>query len=932
MTRGAGSAVQACADHPQLSSVLLLLVSGGTVFVASVFSKWLPGADGRFDSEAIIKGLHTPLPPRPRRFYVPCIIFLIVVRLQIMHRVVHDLQCSSRGVEAFLPVLLAVYEFMSHKPAPAESGEPEEMWGSFWEDFKAWIVTSPITLLLSTVLFSLGAHFGVRLGARSTYFCSTLLDRRSVVVLLQCLGTLIDATIITMLWRVLSWARTTKARLRILCGIALTSSAIICLAWLATSLFQRGGPIGYQPSPGLNALYFFDILGTGLVLGSFFTSTALWICESSPMAPIVIPTFVLGVYLSIQSILLLGTYEQGPAYQPFVSLSFISVGFTLFMYANNMRSIVVVGRAFVVLLLIVVLIASTVYAPFRIGPMNRHPVDDLVYRGRVNADRWLRHATVSTTLKSAVREYRDRYHGRNPPPNFDKWFSFAQQRKSAIVDKFDQIDKDILPFWGMNQQKIRSGLDFLKSLPDIGVITIADGKVYHNQPSDPSQKQVLDDVVSMISGFSEHLPAMSVAINLNERPRVLVPWDDVYRMALSGSKPKFNIFPNRLHRRQVGDPKLPHSNSDGAPTTAETSTSQPIVSAQRFHHLQALACPPGSPTRAGIHWNVRDFCAACANPHSQGQFVRDWQKSLDPCHQPDLFNLHDFHMAPYGYEIHQELLPLFSRSKTDSFNDILIPLVRSNSTDRVDSTVFADKFNRAFWQGDVADIRFLTSQSLHGGHRQRLLHLVNNATSAESISILMGTGKDTQMKFHYEDIQARTVNSHLPLSFSFTNAESCDTMDCRLIEQEFGFQERGTPTDKLFVLLLDNSDGPPPDLLPVLRSYSVPVLTSIFREWYTERILPWVHFIPIDVRYHGLHSTLSYFIGLKYSGPLNGKSQVMDRRKEDARWIAEEGRKWAHKTMRREDMEVYLFRLLLEWGRVIDDDRDNLGFVLEETP
>ncbi|RYP56293.1 hypothetical protein DL771_012080 [Monosporascus sp. 5C6A] len=913
MIRGAGSAVQACADHPQLSSFLLLLVSGGVVFVASVFSKWLPGADGRFDSEAIIKGLHTPLPQRPRRFYVPCIIILIVVRLQIMHKVVHDLQCSSRGVGAFLPVLLAFNEFVSHKPAPAESDEPEDMWGSFWEDFKAWVTTSPITLLLSTVLFSLGTYFGVRLGARSTYFCSTLLDQRSVVVSLQCLGTLIDATIIIMLWRVLSWARTTKARLRTLYGIVLISSAIICLAWLAAGLFQRGGRIDYQPSRGLNALYFFDILGTGLVLGSFFTSTALWICESSPMAPIAIPTF-------------------GPAYQPFVSLSFISVGFTLFMYANNMRSIIVIGRGFVILILIVVLIASTVYAPFRIGPMDRHPVDDLVYRGRVDADRWLRHATVSTTLKSAVREYKDRYHGRNPPPNFDKWFSFAQQRKSAIIDKFDQIDKDILPFWGMNQRKIHSGLEFLKSLPDIGVITIADGKVYHNQPSDPSQKQVLDGVVSMISGFAEHLPAMSVAINLSERPRILVPWDDVYRMALSGSKPRSNIFPNRLHRRRVAHPTLPHGDSNGASTAAEMSTSQPIVSAQNFHHLQALACPPGSPTRAGIHWNVRDFCAACANPHSQGQFVQDWQKSLDPCHQPDLFNLHDFHMAPYGYEIYQELLPLFSGSKTDSFNDILIPLVRSNGTDRVDSTAFADKFNRAFWQGDVADVRFLTSQSLHGGHRQRLLHLVKNTTSAESISILMGTGNDKRMKFHYEDIQARSANSHLPLSFSFTNAEPCDTVDCRLMQQEFGFQERGTPTDKLFVLLLDSSDGPPPDLLPVLRSYSVPVLSSIFREWYTERILPWVHFIPIDLRYHGLHSTLSYFIGLKYNGPLNGKPQAMDSRKEDARWIAEEGRKWADKAMRREDMEVYLFRLLLEWGRVIDDDRDNLGFVLEEKP
>lgn len=51
------------------------------------------------DSEAVIKALHAPLPQRPRRFYVPCIIFLLLVRLEIMHAVVRDIQCASRGVE-----------------------------------------------------------------------------------------------------------------------------------------------------------------------------------------------------------------------------------------------------------------------------------------------------------------------------------------------------------------------------------------------------------------------------------------------------------------------------------------------------------------------------------------------------------------------------------------------------------------------------------------------------------------------------------------------------------------------------------------------------------------------------------------------------------------------------------------------------------------
>lgn len=831
-------------------------------------------------------------------------------------------------------MLLALYEFLSHRPTPVESDEPEDMWGSFWEDFKAWVVTSPTTLLLSTIIFSYGSYLGIGLGTESTYFCSTKLDQRSVISLFQWLGVIVDAMIIVMLWRVLCWARTTRARLRMLCRISLVSAIAVCFIWFATRLYQHSEVESYQSIRRFDTLYLADILGTGLVLGSFLTSTTLWICEASPLTPIGISSFVLGISISTHSILLLGTYQQITILKPILSLSLLSSGFTVFLYANNLRSIIVVGRTFLILLLVVILAASTILAPLQSKAMDRHPVYDLVYKSRVRADRWQRYASFSTSLRSAAREYKDQHRGRDPPPNFDKWFDFAQQRKSPIIDKFDQIEKDILPFRGMDPQRIRDGLEFLKGLPDIGIITIEDGKAHHNQPSDPSQKLVLDEAVLMISSFAQHLPAMSIAINLAERPRVLVPWEDIDKTSKSGSKSSFSILPNQNHNRQVGDTVSPDSNQNDASIMAPKSISGSFVPAQTFRHLQALACRPGSPSRARAHWNVRDFCEACAAPHSRGQFLLDWDKSLDPCHQPDIFALHDFYTTPHGYDLYHDLLPLFSRSKTGSFNDILIPLVRPNVNEEVDPIAFDGKINRAFWQGNITNTRFLTHQSTHGGHRQRLVHLANNASSVDSVSIIVGfeTGgeKDKQVKFHYEDIQAQAINSHLPLSFSFTHSGPCETADCQLIQQEFGFEEQGTYIDKRYAVLLDTPDGPSPDLLPVLRSNSVPMMSSIFREWYTERLMPWVHFVPIDPRYHGLHSTLSYFIGLKYRGRLNGSPQVTESRKEDSRWIAAESRKWANKALRKEDMEVYLFRLLLEWGRVIDDDRDSLGFVSKD--
>ena len=48
--------------------------------------------------------------------------------------------------------------------------------------------------------------------------------------------------------------------------------------------------------------------------------------------------------------------------------------------------------------------------------------------------------------------------------------------------------------------------------------------------------------------------------------------------------------------------------------------------------------------------------------------------------------------------------------------------------------------------------------------------------------------------------------------------------------------------------------------------------------------------------------------------------------KELATVVAEDGRSWAQKALRNEDFEVWFFRLLLEYGRVIDDNRGEIGY------
>ncbi|KAI0434981.1 hypothetical protein F5Y09DRAFT_294410 [Xylaria sp. FL1042] len=914
--------------QPRLSSFLLLLISGSFAFLVSVFSKWLPGAHGRFDSDAVLKASSSSLPPRPRRFYVPCIIILVILRLELSYRSLRDFQCSTPGIEAFLPLLLAGYRFFSYRAPPVESDEPEDMWGSPLEDFKIWLTGSPFMLLLGTILLSYGTFSAGNFTMRSTYFCSSLADQGSLVVLIQLVGLFVEATIVILISRVLSWARTTRSRLRNLGGILLIASFATCVPLIATGFSQRGGIIGHRSLRGVNSLYIFDTLTTGIVVATLVISASLMICDTSPLEPITIATFSYGLFATVGNVLQVGTYQQTSAAQPLLILGITSLGFTIFTYANNMRSVIFIRRAFLLLLLLSIMVPSVIYVSLTQKVFTRHPVDDLVYKNRIEADRWLRHATVSTTMKLAVKEYEERHHGRKPPRNFDKWFEFARQRKSVVIDKFDQMEKDILPFWGLRPQHIRDGLNFLKGQPNVGIISITDNKVSHNSPADLSQQETLNGIVTLISSFVEHLPPMEIAINLQERPRVLVPWNEIHQLRTTASQPGFQLMPGR--KRDDIDLSMVQDIGTNMRMGA-ARLAQPYIAAHQFRQLEALACPPGSPSRNGGSWNVRDFCALCAAAHSKEQFLEDWQMALDPCHQPDIFNLHDFHITPHQFELYQDLLPLFSGSKTASFNDVLIPFPLTGPKQDYDSRTFNQKQDVVLWQGDVDNIPIASHEFLHGSHRLRLVHLVQNATATDHIPMLLGIGAGQNSRFRYEYVPTVEGNSILPLQFSLTGpSEGCKDANCELIRDEFGLEQSIAEVDGRYVMLLDTRDGPPPNLLQVLRSNSVPVLSSIFQQWFTERLMPWVHFIPIDTRYHALHSTMSYFIGLDGRGMLNGRKQITPGRTEDARWIAQQGRKWAEKAIRKEDMEVYLFRLLLEWGRVIDDHRDSMNFVIKE--
>ena len=81
-----------------------------------------------------------------------------------------------------------------------------------------------------------------------------------------------------------------------------------------------------------------------------------------------------------------------------------------------------------------------------------HPIPKLMANAQAKFKKMI--AGQSKTLADAVKEYKRRY-GRNPPKGFDEWFDFAKENGAKIIDEYDQIVRDLEPFWGMSGEELR---------------------------------------------------------------------------------------------------------------------------------------------------------------------------------------------------------------------------------------------------------------------------------------------------------------------------------------------------------------------------------------------------------------------------------------------------------------------------------------------
>ncbi|OOF97314.1 glycosyltransferase family 90 protein [Aspergillus carbonarius ITEM 5010] len=874
------------------------------------------------------------------------------LRIALYRDITAKIECAPDGYAYSIPFFLALYDYWRN-----QRSQPTQRWTAPEYPQKAhlraivtfvsrvhsflfrsrWRYVIPAFFLLTSGYIT--TTFGD--GLQSTYICPITSGQSARLRAFKILAVILDSLILIGAAELasegvrsgdnrrkhglVSWAYS-------LLGVAVVYT-ITVIALTASSYDENGFP---------STQYLHSAVGQGVLVACVIVSASQLIPYYGIAGLAVLAGFI-SLYFTWASTLFNGQHPFPLilASRAFAALFFSFIGGLSFLYARTAseeepqflyRFNIAVRVIFTILSGIGLILVAQQHSAAHL-----HPIDLLVYEGRQHHDEWFARANRSQGLADAVRQYRVQYN-QHPPPNFDKWYEYAVSRSSLVVDEFDQIYTDLLPFRALPPAQIRELTQKLATNPynEIGAISIRNGQARVQEGIKPTHAWMVISAAKMIEKFSEYLPDMDLAFNLNDEPRVAVPWEKISvlrQQAKSSGLPSEDSIQTGWSADR-GDQWGPIEPVDQTKETLFVDSSFKNI----FDRYVGATCPPSSKARSQRIWDRRHLCLSCVRPHSLGGFPSDWAAATDICHQPDLASLHGFFLSPASFKVAQDLTPVFSQSTIAGFNDIIFPSPW-NYVDKIEykpspehpDANYTEKANTLFWIGSTSEG---TSQhgEWKGMPRQRLTHLVNNNT-LNKVSVFLPTNEtDT---YHYEILDGRVPSDTLHLDTTVNVIDPivrCRQKDCENQREELGPASRVDFQAHWQHRYLFDSDGAgfSGRFLPFMQSHSLPFKTGLFRQWFDSRITPWLHFVPIDLRLHGLWSTLAYFAGVDSTVSVDGVSRSVTIPPHDieGEWIAEEGRKWAHRAIRKEDMEIYFFRLLLEWGRITDDQRDLLGYRL----
>jgi hypothetical protein len=491
----------------------------------------------------------------------------------------------------------------------------------------------------------------------------------------------------------------------------------------------------------------------------------------------------------------------------------------------------------------------------QLSSSREHPVDTLIRSAHVDFE----HLTQrqSKTYEAACDEYRRRY-GKEPPPGFEGWYEFAVAHQSPIIDDFDAIYDAVSPLWKLSGQEVSKAVDEAKSVPNSELwrceIRNTDTECFHRfRTNDRNIAAAFDRLLVDIRGA---LPDIDLLVNHLDEPRVLFP-------PLKKDEPRVSLEWENLSREPVLDALTKHCDHSSA-----TSDMQ----------LTDLGLP----------------------------FVSNISSTVDLCAHPEYLTMHGLILSPNSFRLIKGPVPVLSTGSLSTMGDTLMPspayIDQEFVYEDVHDVNWDQKRNNMYWAGTMTG-GIAEDDRWRAFHRHRFVSLVTGIDPRQYSYLretdgLVGVEKSPFLNGRLFDVSATKIKQ--------CRGKYCRDQDAYLNPHAWAPKDQALRSRLVFDL---DGNGISGRFYRLLASKSTPLKQTILKEWHDERLVPWVHYVPVSLGMEELPELVTFLTST-------------DKGRDRAKNIAEQGREWFSKALREVDMTIYMYRLILELNRLQDATRE----------
>ncbi|GAA5999999.1 hypothetical protein JCM10207_006007 [Rhodosporidiobolus poonsookiae] len=520
-----------------------------------------------------------------------------------------------------------------------------------------------------------------------------------------------------------------------------------------------------------------------------------------------------------------------------------------------------------------------------------HPIHHLIRQAKKE---WkAKVGRQSTNLNEAITEYKRRY-GRRPPKGFADWYFHAKANDFVMVDEFDLMMRQIEPFLAIKPSTMVARHDKIQFDKDFWiqdkVFTVElKGHGAHVEAHGPMKNvnERTEQMLKLLKNIAKNLPDMNVTFTGHD-----VPW-----VVLSGENRE-----RHMQRAKAGQ------------LLSDTEADDPLD--DWSYDGWAQICPPNSPIRRVPSFDDRMKSGHIYSEPKQRSYIKDHVQAMDVCTHPETQLIHGFTAWPGPRAGH--LYPVFVSTTTSMHSDLLIPPIDQYDRRKgLDPEWERKKYNKVVWRGTTTGADLNLEHMRKWSQRPRLCRLPFHQGSITlpyaASDTPEGLGPVTTFTARAQALAQQWFD------FKFLEApKQCDDPAvCKAFENEFlwdDFMEQEEQNEYKYVIDVDGN-GWSGRFHRLMSTNSLVLKSTIFPEWYSDMIQPWLHYVPIQTDLSDLWTTMAFFMGDE-----EGKGA----HDEIARELAQAGKEWTEKHWRWEDMEIYMWRLLLEYSRIIGRDDNNL--------